>query len=268
MERIDKKRKIERTEQFKISRMKEVIKPTKPHKHDGYHEFIILNEGTGIHTIDEQDYQVNPPTLFYLKGGQVHCWDFTQIPKGFVMIFKEAFLDEFNDIVQLLSNIPTQIKLNKDNKQLLANFELMMHEFTADNTNELVLKNYLNIIIYKLNDIVNSSQPGTTTENKLISQFKSLVDKHYKTHRDISFYAGQLNITKRKLGSLCSNDLGRPAGSIIAERLVMESKRLLRYTTNSISEIAFELQYTDPSHFVKFFKTKTNLTPLEFRKRF
>ena len=268
MEKIDKKRKIEQTENFKISRMKELIKPTKPHKHDGYHEFIILYDGAGVHTIDEVDYEVNPPTLFYLQGGQVHCWDFTQIPKGYVMIFKEEFLDEFNDIRQLLSNIPTQLKLKKDNKQLLVDFDMMMNEFASEDTNELILKNYLNIIIYKLNDLINTSQQSSNTENILISQFKKLVNKYYKTHRDISFYAEHLNVTNRKLSSLCSADLGRPASSIITERLVMESKRLLRYTNNSISEIAFELHYTDPSHFVKFFRTKTNLTPLEFRKQF
>ncbi|WP_430817717.1 AraC family transcriptional regulator [Carboxylicivirga sp. RSCT41] len=267
MKTIDKKNKIEKELVFKISRMKEVIKPTKPHKHAGYHEFIILNEGAGVHTIDDTDYEVNPPALFYLNGEQVHCWDFTQIPKGYVMIFKEAFLDEFNDIEPLLSSIPTHMRLGKDNKHLLSDFDLMMKEFDSSRPNQLVLKSYLNVIIYKINELVtrNSQAKG---DDKTVSAFKALVDKHYKTEKELGFYADQLHITKRRLSTLCSAEVGRPASSIITERLVMESKRLLRYTNNTISEIAHELQYSDASYFVKFFKSKTNLTPLEYRKRF
>ncbi|MCT4647166.1 MAG: helix-turn-helix domain-containing protein [Carboxylicivirga sp.] len=109
---------------------------------------------------------------------------------------------------------------------------------------------------------------GNTASQGVVVRYKQLVDNYYKSHKDIGFYADLLSITNRKLSQLCSAEIGRPAGSVISERLVMESKRLLRYTNNSISEIAFELEYTDPSHFVKFFKSKTNLTPLEFRKRF
>jgi AraC-like DNA-binding protein len=267
MEPIGKKNKINKEQLFKISRMKEVIKPTKPHKHAGYHEFIILDEGAGIHTIDEQDYEVNPPTLFYLKNGQVHCWDFTQIPKGYVMIFKEEFLDEFNNIAHLLTSIPTHMRVSKDYRSIFSDFELMMNEYKSSGTNTQILKSYLNIIIYKICDLLQNTN-AVASEHKSISIFKSLVDKHYKTHKTIGFYADQLGMTNRSLSNLCSKELGRPASSIISERLVMESKRLLRYTSNTISEIAFELQYTDPSHFVKFFKSKTNLTPMEFRKKF
>ncbi|MCG8580872.1 MAG: AraC family transcriptional regulator [Bacteroidales bacterium] len=267
MKAIDKKNKIDKEHVFKISRMKEVIKPTKPHKHAGYHEFIILYEGAGIHTIDETDYEVNPPTLFYLNGEQVHCWDFTQIPKGYVMIFKEAFLDEFNDVAQLLSTIPTYMRLGKENKHIFSDFELMMKEFSSSSPNKLVLRSYLNVIIYKINELV-THNAYTKGDNKTVSAFKALVDKHYKTEKELGFYADQLHITKRKLTTLCTGELGRPASSIITERLVMESKRLLRYTNNTISEIAYELQYSDSSYFVKFFKSKTNLTPLEYRKRF
>ncbi|TRX70587.1 AraC family transcriptional regulator [Carboxylicivirga sp. M1479] len=267
MKNISSKNKIENEQLFKISRMKEVIKPTKPHKHAGYHELIILHEGAGIHTIDETDYEVNPPSLFYLKGGQVHCWEFTQIPKGYVMIFKEAFLDEFNDAAQLLSLFPSYLRLGKNDKNILQDFALMMSEFESANPNQQVLKSYLNVIIYKVNELAKTLSISKV-EDKTVVAFKALVDQWYKEEKEITFYAGHLNITKRKLSTLCSKELGRPASSIIAERLVMESKRLLRYTNNTISEVAYELEYSDSSHFVKFFKSKTNLTPTEYRMKF
>lgn len=266
MQNIRTKNKLGKEQSFKISRMKEVIKPTSPHKHPGYHEFILLSDGAGIHTIDEADYEVNPPVLFYLKGGQVHCWDFTQIPKGYVLLFKEEFINEWMDSLQLLSALPTQMRIEKNSMSVFTDIELMMKEYET-NANEQILKSYLNIIIHKVSSLSAVNQ-SVVKENVLIMRFKSLVDENYKEKRELEFYAAQLNLSRRQLSALCTKEIGRSASSVIAERLVLESKRLLRYTTHTISEIAFDLHFTDASHFVKFFKTKTNLTPLEFRKRF
>ncbi len=267
MEKI-KKNIINKEPLCKISRRKELIKPTKPHKHSGYHEIIVLSEGAGVHTIDDNDYEVNPPTLFYLQPDQVHCWDFTQIPKGFVLIFKDEFLDEFSETRPLLSKVPITIRLKNGIHQLVKEFDHLFQEFSNEKTNELILKAYLNIIIYRIIDLVQIGHKELSNENVVVNKFKLLVDKYYKVHKELSFYANHLNVTNRKLSGLCKLELGRPSSSIISERLVKESKRLLRYTSNSISEIAFELEFTDSSHFVKFFKSKTKLTPLEFRKRF
>lgn len=265
---ITRKRKIDNAGVFKISRMKEVIKPTVPHKHDGYHEFVFLFEGAGVHTIDEVDYEVNPPIFFYLKTGQVHCWEFTQIPKGYVVIFKDEFLSEFDDNIALLSKIPAMMRLNKDHIRLKNDFEALFHEYSSSVPDEKILKAYHNVIIYRILHAVEEHKNIALPISPIVNKFKRLVDLNYKEHRELSFYAELLKTNSRKLGRQCVNDLGRTANSIIGERLVVESKRLLRYTNQSISEIAYELKFKDPSYFVRFFKTKTKLTPLEFRKRF
>lgn len=268
METIKEKNKIKEEQLFKVSRMKEVIKPTRPHKHSGYHEFIYLSDGAGIHTIDDVDYEVKPGSLFYLRPEQVHCWDFTQIPKGFVLIFKEEFLGEFNDVAQLLGNVPTYFRFAKGVQQLVKDFDCLYQEYNSVNTNVNIVRSLLNIVIYRVVDELKKANSGSGVEDVLVNKFRFLVDQHFKTNKEVAFYADYLGVNGRKLSKLCKQDLGRPASSVISERLVKESKRLLRYTSNSISEIAFELKFSDSSHFVKFFKSKTKLTPMEFRKKF
>jgi len=106
---------------------------------------------------------------------------------------------------------------------------------------------------------------STATLNPVLMQYSSLIENNYKLEKELSYYAGKLNITKKKLSSICKKEVGRTASSLISERIVMESKRLLKYTNKSISEIAFDLNYNDPSYFVKFFRKNTNLTPGEYR---
>jgi len=77
---------------FKISRFKEQIKKTKPHKHDDYYELIFLSEGEGFHWIETNKYMVSAPEFYFLEPGQLHYWQLTSIPKGFVILFKPDFL--------------------------------------------------------------------------------------------------------------------------------------------------------------------------------
>lgn len=52
---------------------------------------------------------------------------------------------------------------------------------------------------------------------------------------------------------------------IIDGRIVLEAKRLLRYTPMRIKEIATELGFDDPSYFNKFFKKRVGMTPTDFK---
>jgi AraC-like DNA-binding protein len=53
---------------------------------------------------------------------------------------------------------------------------------------------------------------------------------------------------------------------VLAESVTSEAKRLLHYTNSTVSEIAFTLDFTDVSHFVKYFKRVTGQTPQAYRK--
>ncbi len=66
---IDIKNKLELDQTFKISRFKEEIKKTKPHKHDKYYELVILTEGEGFHWIESEKYMILTPEIYFLKPG-------------------------------------------------------------------------------------------------------------------------------------------------------------------------------------------------------
>ncbi len=89
---IDKKQKLDDEATLKVSRFKELIKRTKPHKHSGYYELIFINDGEGFHTIDTTSYKVNAPEFYMLSAGQLHYWQFTSIPRGFVILKKKKNL--------------------------------------------------------------------------------------------------------------------------------------------------------------------------------
>lgn len=101
---LDVKNKLEGGLTFKVSRFKEVIKKTRPHKHDAYFELVFLSEGEGLHWIEEEEFRVKAPEFYLLQPGQVHYWQFTAVPKGFVVLFTEGELDALTErsLVDLL----------------------------------------------------------------------------------------------------------------------------------------------------------------------
>ena len=59
---------------------------------------------------------------------------------------------------------------------------------------------------------------------------------------------------------------GKSAQDLLSEMVLLEAKVLLRQTSLSVNEIAFKIGKEDTSDFIRFFKSKTNLTPTEYRK--
>src|SRR5690606_33499976 len=82
------------------------------HKHAGYFELIFLSKGSGKHTIDEKEYMVNAPDIFFLRPNQTHYWDFSSVPNGYVLLFKEEIFSN-KSIRDLLYKMPPRLSVKK-----------------------------------------------------------------------------------------------------------------------------------------------------------
>jgi len=74
-------------------------------------------------------------------------------------------------------------------------------------------------------------------------------------------------VTPRQLSEIGKRFLGRTAKRMIEERLVLEAKRLLRFTDRPVKRVAYDLGYDDPSHFSKVFKRLTDQAPQDFKNQ-
>jgi len=96
-------------------------------------------------------------------------------------------------------------------------------------------------------------------------RFRQLVDQEFRTHKPIEAYARRLGLTPAHLNRICRELLGDTALGVVHQRLILEAKRYLTFTSFSAKEIALALAFEDPSYFARFFKNKTGLSPLGFR---
>ncbi len=84
----------------------------------------------------------------------------------------------------------------------------------------------------------------------------------------VVYIAEKLNISPNYLSGLLKVLTGQSTQQHIHEKLIEKAKEKLSTTALSISEIAYELGFEHPQSFSKLFKTKTNLSPFEFRRAF
>ena len=98
--------------------------------------------------------------------------------------------------------------------------------------------------------------------------FIKLTKEHFKTWKQPAQYASALSISTSHLNDTVKSLTGTPVSTHIQEASIMEAKRLLYFTDNTVKEIAYEVGYDEPVYFGKLFKKITKLTPLEFRKKF
>ncbi|RFM32921.1 AraC family transcriptional regulator [Chitinophaga silvisoli] len=256
------KSKINADQQLKVSPFKEVIKPTVPHKHANYYELILLEQGGGFHQIDDQQYDVTPPTAYFLKPGQTHCWNFSRIPTGFVILFREEILSR--ECLDIVYNLPTNIPLS--NSETLFELSRRFNQDFRTPASLAVLNTYLQLILLKINEEIRTPSPGNAVFSPIYYQFKSLVNEHFLKVKQIQAYARMLHLPPAQLTNICKAASGKTPSMLLNERIVLEAKTLLSNTPLSIKEITDALEFSDASNFVKFFKLYTNLTPGQYRE--
>ncbi len=99
-----------------------------------------------------------------------------------------------------------------------------------------------------------------------VEALRRLVDENFRTERLIAFYAGKLAMTPDRLNDHVKRVSGVTAGHLIRQRVLTEAKRALVFTAQPIQEISHDLAFADPSHFARFFRKQTGMTPQQFRE--
>lgn len=101
---------------------------------------------------------------------------------------------------------------------------------------------------------------------QLFNRFSVLLHKHYREHTSVQYYADRLHLSPRKLTELCSAVAGKSAKCVISSVVAQQALRYIKHTDLSISQISYEMGFSDESNFRNFFKRQTGSNPLFYRQ--
>src|SRR5262249_55982309 len=148
-----------------------------------------------------------------------------------------------------------------------------LHEerFLARPGYRLAMRGYLALIAIAVARLAASrARTGAATlmpADPTVDALRYLVEEHFRHQRQLAFYAGKLAMTPDRLNDHVKRAAGVTAGHLIRQRVLTEAKRQLVFTNQPIHEIAYDLTFADPSHFTRFFRKQTGITPQAFRER-
>ena len=102
--------------------------------------------------------------------------------------------------------------------------------------------------------------------NDIVREFNFLVESHFRDKHGVNDYAELLNKAPKTLSNLFNKSGNKSPLQFIQNRLLLEARRLLRYSSKSISEIGYELGFSDIQSFSRFFKKQEGISALDFRR--
>lgn len=250
------------------------LAPNEPHAHK-YEELIICAEGNAEHFIDFHSNLLQAPFISFVSSGKIHRVK-PAATNGqcdiWVIRFKSEFIPETT--FQLYSyyhdHADLQVKRDPFFSRMVAIAEMMFYESQQKQTDYAVIRHLLSALFTMIESERKKATPGETdlnkTQNNTFKNFLSVLEENFRKSEGVEFYADKLFMTVRNLNLICQNIFQKSVSEIIELRKLTEAKNLLINTDKSVSEIGFELGYSEKTYFTSVFKKKSGQTPTDFRK--
>jgi AraC family transcriptional regulator, transcriptional activator of pobA len=215
-------------------------------------------------------------TVTFQGPGHVVAWVRGAAQRGFIVLFQPEFL---SDVPTSLFDrfpffLPTNINLLaltlSDKATIRAAFTNIYATFHSEHPYRVpLLQAHLHVLLYECRKVYDevcarfAREPVTST---ILARFLQLTRQHSFTRRTVEAYAELLGVTPNHLSQVVSRTLGRRARDLIDEQVLLESRKMLRYTDLSVAAIADHLGFAQPTHFTRFFRRGVGMTPLDYRR--
>ena len=235
-----------------------------------YHFIVYLNKGGFSEQIGIENYDIKAPSVIFVQEGETFSIKYKeQELSGFFLLLEDKAISptlskgELSDIFA----IDTVISLNsRENQWINTVCGLLFKEVSSLNPNRKIGTGLLQVLLHKLIEL-SDGERTISRQNEIANNFKQLLNKHFKEHKLVQFYAKELNVSENYLNRCVKTRYNKSCKQVIQETTILQSQILMFESTGDISDICFQIGFEDLSHFSRVFKKVTGQTPSEFKKQ-
>lgn len=235
----------------------------------GYSLVIHLTKGYFQHQIESTSFMVNAPSVLVANYGHISA--INQVDKnaeGYCVLIKEQTMTSMmreQEILNVFNMAPLLNLTEEDSADLDNLLGLLYKEIYTENPYKQYYESLFKTVLLKVIKLSEANKNLLRREEIAIS-FKQLVYMDFFKQKSVSYYADKLMVSSNYLNRCVSQVFKKSTKQLILEVSIMHSQLLLIETSKTIANIAYELDFEDPSYFARLFKKLVGITPTEYRQ--
>lgn len=256
-------------------------RPPGVHRHEHFELFWLTGPATHFNDFERYKIRAGKPTFVFVNPGQLHRWEGADSIRGTLVSFTTAFVEgrdpggamldyEFIHCSSYDPVLPADKEFIEEAEPIFARCEREFRDQKSDwqGTIRAALRMLL-ISAQRAHERDDPERrPAKGRTRRLLGGFRARVEEAFRAQTTVAAYARDLGVSPGHLNDVVREKMGKTAGKMIRERVILEAQRLLYYSELSVSEIAYHLGFEDPSHFAKMFRKAAGMSPVEFRKKY
>lgn len=283
LEEVTFARRDKRAIEVEVLRLEELLE--RPMGHDltkpqrvHFHAIILVEGGHSLHSVDFEQFPAEPGDLMIIPHRHVQAFSSERKLQGSMIVFTPAFIDGCSLEIRQLENAwrvllcaAPHIRLGDNSFSLVRRLldALAKHSrVPAERFPDEAIATAFSLLIFTLAGLpeTGASAEAQRPRDALEARFLACLEEHFKSEHMASFYAGALHVSLRTLDRRLVAVRSQTTRRAIASRLILEAKRLLTRRDIRVKSIAYELGFSDPHNFTRFFRSQTGNSPQAFRR--
>lgn len=243
----------------------------KPHRHSDLVQLLYVQAGRATLKVEEVVNHIDSPSLQVVPALSVHTFKFSEDIQGHVLSLAQPLVEQLG--AELNSPVLTTAAcytIGSAHPYLDTLFRAITQEYSQQHSHRdsmlHALITALSIWLSRRNlERLPSDAVQLDRGREHLQAFTRALELRFREHLPIEQYAAMLGISTAHLNALCRRLSGQSALQMVNQRLLLEAKRDLVYTTMTVNQVSDSLGFSEPAYFSRFFKRSTGQSPTQFR---
>lgn len=251
------------------------------------YQITLKQLGCGNLMYGKNSYDYEEGTLVFTSPGQVTVFegempDDNENDKGWTLAFhpdlirKSKLSDKMDGYSFFHYDVNEALHLSEEELQTIEDLlDKIVKEYSQNldkHSQNLIISNIELLLDYCIRFYDRQFYTRTNLNTDIVSKFERQLKVHYRTDElqtigipTVNYLAQKMNFSSNYLSDLLKKETGKTAQEHIHLFVIERAKNILLNSGQSISEIGYSLGFEYPQHFSNLFKSKTGMSPSEFR---
>lgn len=250
----------------------------KAHIHSDLNQLLFIRRGGGTMQVDGQELPIQAPALLLVPPSVIHGFQFARGTRGFVVTAAQPMVRSLQAREPLLRRVfgaPACLDLSA-NEAGVVELDQLINRLRRESVwkapaNRLAAEASLAAVIIAALRLMPSTLSGNAIHRgpvtSLVDRFRDLLDERCRSGWSVERFARELAVSPAKLRGACLAVSDKTPRQLLQERVLLEARRALTYTDLTIAQTAYQLGFSDPGYFSRFFSSHAGESPQAFRTR-